>query len=132
VDFALEASRRYPNNPLVCIASLEQASQAAPKHSCRKTLWHIAKEHPRGYFLNNCMPMGDLSTTVEGKTGKYVVCPLSSIGSLTLVQSLNELTLRELDRRYGVNYDEWLADQRRRYSKALHNSNAVKPVKPTA
>lgn len=142
VDFALEASRRYPSNPLVCIASLEQASQAAPKHSCGKTLWHIAEEHARGYFLNNCMPMGDLSTTVEGKTGKYVVCPLSSIGSLTLVQSLNELTLRELDRRgykhivlqnmhlggYGVNYDEWLADQRWRYSKALHNPNAVKPV----
>ncbi|MEI6195875.1 MAG: sugar isomerase domain-containing protein [Verrucomicrobiota bacterium] len=143
VDFALEVSKRYPKHPLVCIASLEQASQAAPKHSCGKTLWHIAKEHARGYFLNNCMPMGDLSTTVEGQTGKYVVCPLSSIGSLTLVQSLNELTLRELDRRgykhivlqnmhlggYGVNYDEWLADQRRRYSKALHNPNAVKPKK---
>ena len=143
VDFALEASRRYPNNPLVCIASFEQASQAAPKHSCGKTLWHIAKEHARGYFLNNCMPMGDLSTIIEGRTGKYAVCPLSSIGSLTLVQSLNELTLRELDRRgyqhfvlqnmhldgYGVNYDEWLADQRRRYAKAMHNPSAVKPNK---
>lgn len=30
---------------------------------------------------------------------------------------------------YGVNYDEWLADQRRRYSKAMHNPNAVKPRK---
>ena len=143
VDFAIEVSKRYPNNPLICIASLEQASQAAPKHSCGKTLWHVAQEHKCGYFLDNCMPMGDLSTTVEGQTGKYVVCPLSSIGSLTLVQSLNELTLRELDRRgykhivlqnmhlggYGVNYDEWLADQRRRYSKAMHNPNAVKPVK---
>jgi uncharacterized phosphosugar-binding protein len=143
VDFAREVSLRYPNHPLVCIASLEQASQAAPKHSCGKTLWHVAKEHARGYFLNNCMPMGDLSTNVEGQTGKYVVCPLSSIGSLTLVQSLNELTLKELDRRgykhfvlqnmhlggYGVNYDEWLGDQRRRYAKAMHNPNAVKPKK---
>lgn len=143
VDFALEVSRRYPNHPLVCIASLEQASQAAPKHSCGKTLWHIAKEHAHGFFLNNCMPMGDLSTTIEGQTGKYMVCPLSSIGSLTLIQSLNELTLCELDRRgyrhivlqnmhlggYGVNYDEWLADQRRRYAKAMHNPNSAKPRK---
>jgi uncharacterized phosphosugar-binding protein len=141
VDFALAVARRYPAQPLVCIASQEQASAAAPKHSCGKTLWHIAREHQCGHFLDNCMPMGDLSTTVEGKTGKFVVCPLSSIGALTLVQSLNELTLRELDRRgyrhivlqnmhlggYGVNYDEWLADQRRRYSKAMHHPNAVKP-----
>jgi len=143
VDFALEVSKRYPNHPLICIASREQASQAAPKHSCGKTLWHIAQEHARGYFLDNCMPMGDLSTKIEGQTGSYVVCPLSSVGSLTLVQSLNELTLRELDRRnykhivlqnmhlggYGVNYDEWLADQRRRYSKAMYNPEAVKPIK---
>jgi uncharacterized phosphosugar-binding protein len=143
VDFALEVSKRYPEHPLVCIASLEQASTAKPKHSCGKTLWHIAKEHKRGCFLDNCMPMGDLSTKVEGQTGSYVVCPLSSIGSLTLVQSLNELTLRELDRRgykhivlqnmhlggYGVNYDEWLADQRRRYSKAMHNPDCVPPRK---
>jgi len=141
VDFALEASRRYPNHPLVCIASKEQASQAAPKHSCGKTLWHIAQEHEPGYFLDNCMPMGDLTTRVDGRTGNYVICPLSSIGALTLVQSLNELTLRELDRRghkhivlqnmhlggYGVNYDEWLGDQRRRYARAMHNPNAVKP-----
>jgi uncharacterized phosphosugar-binding protein len=141
VDFALESSRQYPDNPLVCMASLEQASQAPPKHSCGKTLYHVAKEHPHGYFLDNCMPMGDLSTTIEGQTGTYVLCPLSSIGALTLVQSLNELTLRELDQRgykpivlqnmhlggYGVNYDEWLADQRQRYAKAAHNPNAVIP-----
>jgi uncharacterized phosphosugar-binding protein len=141
VDFALETSRRYPDNALVCIASLEQASYAPPKHSCGKTLYHVANEHPHGYFLDNCMPVGDLSTTVEGQTGKYVLCPLSSIGALTLVQSLNELTLRELDRRgykpvvlqnmhlggYGANYDEWLADQRQRYAKAMHNPNAIRP-----
>ena len=142
-DFALEVSRRYPDHPLVCFASKKQASQAAPKHSSGKTLWHVALEHKQGCFLDNCMPMGDLSTTIEGQTGTYVICPLSSIGSLTLVQSLNELTLRELDRRgymhmvlqnmhlggYGVNYDEWLADQRRRYSLAMNNPDAVKPVK---
>ncbi len=141
VDFALEASRRYPDHPLVCFASLEQASKSTPKHSSGKTLYHVAKEHARGYFLDNCMPMGDLSTQVNGQTGNYVVCPLSSVGSLTLVQSLNELTLRELDSRgykhivlqnmhlggYGVNYDEWLADQRRRYSKAMHHPQRVLP-----
>jgi uncharacterized phosphosugar-binding protein len=143
VDFALEVSMRYPEHPLVCLASKEQASTAAPKHSCGMTLWHVAQKHLRGYFLDNCMPVGDLSTTVEGQTGKYVVCPLSSVGALTVIQSLNELTLRELDRRgykhlvlqnmhlggYGVNYDEWLADQRRRYALTLHRSDAVSPVK---
>jgi uncharacterized phosphosugar-binding protein len=141
VDFALEVSRRYPDHPLVVIASLEQASSAPPKHSCGKTLYHVAREHRRGYFLNNCMPVGDLTTPVDGPTGKYMVCPLSSIGALTLVQSLNELTLRELDRRgykhmvlqnmhvgqTQVNYDEWLGDQRRRYARAMHNPNRVAP-----
>jgi uncharacterized phosphosugar-binding protein len=143
VDFALEVSKRYPDHPLVCIASREQASEAKPKHTCGKTLYHIAEEHAQGHFLDNCMPMGDLSTSIEGQTGSYMVCPLSSIGSLTLVQSLNELTLRELDRRnykhivlqnmhlggYGVNYDEWLGDQRKRYSKAMYNPDCVPPVK---
>ncbi|MDR3738569.1 MAG: sugar isomerase domain-containing protein [Terracidiphilus sp.] len=143
VDFALEVSRRYPEHPLVCIASKEQASTSAPKHSCGMTLWHVAEKQSRGYFLDNCMPLGDLSTPIEGQTGKYVVCPLSSIGALTIVQSLNELTLRELDRRgykhlvlqnmhlggYGVNYGEWLADQRRRYALALHRSDAVSPAR---
>lgn len=141
VDFAQEVSKRYPNNPLVCLASKEQASEATPKHSCGKTLYHLAQEHKKGYFLDNCMPMGDLSTHVNGQTGDYVICPLSSVGALTVVQSLNELTLRELDSRnykhivlqnmhlggYGVNYDEWLADQRKRYSKAMYNPNAVIP-----
>lgn len=141
VDFALEASRRYPDNPLVCFASKEQASQAKPKHSSGKTLYHAAADHPKGVFLDNGMPMGDLSVTVAGQTGEYAICPLSSIGSLTLVQSLNELTLRELDRRgyrhivlqnmhlggYGVNYDEWLGDQRKRYSRAMHSDTAVPP-----
>lgn len=146
VDFALEASRRYPQHPLVCIASREQASTAAPKHSSGKTLWHVSQEHPRGYFLNNCMPVGDLSTSIDGQTGKYIICPLSSIGALTLVQSLNELTLRELDKRgykhlvlqnmhlggYGVNYGAWLADQRRRYALSLHRSDAVSPARTGA
>ncbi|MCC7474375.1 MAG: SIS domain-containing protein, partial [Pirellulales bacterium] len=144
VDFAREVSRRYPDHPLVCIASLEQASKAPAKHGCGKTLYHIAQEHHRGYFLDNGMPFGDLSIAFEGQTGKYAICPLSSIGALALVQSLNELTLRALDRRghkpvvlqnmhlegYGVNYDEWLADQRRRYSRATYNEHRVKPRDP--
>ena len=141
VDFALEVSKRYPKNPLVVIASLEQASTAPPKHSCGKTLYHVAREHKHGCFLNNCMPVGDLTTSIHGPTGDYVICPLSSIGALTLVQSLNELKLRELDRRgfrhmvlqnmhlgqTQVNYNEWLGDQRRRYARAMQNPNRIFP-----
>jgi uncharacterized phosphosugar-binding protein len=134
VDIAVEFSRRYPENPLVVIASLNQASQAPPKHSSGKTLYHVAAEARHGFFLDNGMPMGDVTTTISGQTGSYEVCPLSSIGALSIVQSLNELTIRALDRR-GVrhhvlanmhlgqtqdNYDAWLADQRRRYAHALH------------
>ena len=140
VDIAVEFSRRYPENPLVVIASLIQASQASAKHSSGKTLYHVAAEAKRGFFLDNGMPMGDVTTTVSGQTGTYQVCPLSSIGALSIVQSLNELTIRALDRR-GIrhhvlanmhlgqtqdNYDAWLEDQRRRYAGALYNE-AVEP-----
>jgi hypothetical protein len=30
---------------------------------------------------------------------------------------------------YGVNYDEWLDDQRRRYAKVTYDENALKPIK---
>jgi hypothetical protein len=57
------------------------------------------------------------------------------------IQSLNELTARELDSRghrpivlqnmhlggYGVNYDEWLGDQRRRDSMSRHHPQRVLP-----
>lgn len=133
VDMALAFIHRYPDHPLVVIASRKQASQAPPKHSSGKTLFHVVEQAKRGFFLDNGMPMGDLTTMVEGKTGTYRVCPLSSIGALTLVQTLNELTIRELDRR-GVahpvlanmhltethdNYDTWLADQRRRFARTM-------------
>jgi uncharacterized phosphosugar-binding protein len=135
VDIALEFTRRYPENPLIAIASEQQAREGAPKHSSGKTLYHAIREAKRGFFLDNGMPMGDVSTTVIGQTGTYNVCPLSSIGALTIVQSLNELTIRALDRR-GVrhhvlanmhlgqtqdNYDAWLGDQRRRYAGTLYN-----------
>ena len=141
VDIALEFIRRYPSNPLIVIASLTQASQAQPKHSSGKTLYHVAREAKRGFFLDNGMPMGDVTTTVAGPTGTYNVCPLSSIGALAIVQSLNELTIRALDKR-GVrhhvlanmhlgqtqnNYDAWLVDQRRRYSRALYESETAGP-----
>jgi uncharacterized phosphosugar-binding protein len=141
VDVAVEFNRRYPLNPLVAIASKLQAGTAPPKHSCGKTLYHVVEEAKRGYFLDNCMPMGDTSVTVEGKKVAYRVCPLSSIGALTLIHSLNELTIQELDRRgiqhhvlqnmhlgkTEVNYDAWLADQRIRYARALSNPNRLKP-----
>ena len=133
VDAALEFNKRFPSHPLIALACEEQSRNAPPKHSCGKNLAQIVGEAERGIFLDNGMPYGDLSVRIQGATGEYDVCPLSSIGALSVVQSLNELTLRELDRR-GVahpvlrnmhvgrtedNYDSWLRDQRRRYAKAM-------------
>lgn len=142
VDTAVEFNRRYPDLPIVAIVSEEQSRTSKPKHSSGKTLWHVVNEAKHGYLLDNGMPIGDLSTTVEGQTGSYQICPLSSIGAFSVTHCLNELTLRELDRRgythtvlqnmhlgqTGVNYDEWVRDQRKRYAKAVHNDNAVTPV----
>lgn len=142
VDIAWEFARRYPTLPLVGLASEIQSREAEPSHSCGQNLWQIIQEAPRGYFIDNGMPMGDLSLSIQGNTGSYQVCPLSSIGALTVVQSLNELTIRELDAR-GVahhvlrnmhlgnttdNYDAWLRDQRVRYALATHNPGRVEPV----
>lgn len=142
VDIAIEFNRRYPDNPLVAIVSLEQSSTAKPKHSSGKTLYHVVREAKHGYLLDNCMPMGDVSIAVESADGPYRVCPLSSIGALTIIHSLNEMTVRELIRRgiqhpvlqnmhlgeTGVNYDRWLEDQRHRYSRALSNPDRLKPA----
>lgn len=142
VDIAIEFNRRYPENPVVAICSLQQSREAAPKHSCGKTLYHVVQEAKHGFLLDNCMPMGDVSTTVESSEQTYKICPLSSIGALTLVHSLNELTLRALlamGRQHhvlqnmhlgqtAVNYDAWLGDQRKRYARALSNPDALKPV----
>lgn len=143
VDIALEFSTRYPDLPLVAIASSEQSQQAPPKHSSGLNLWHVTQKSKRGYFIDNGMPIGDLTTEVTGQTGTYRVCPLSSIGALTIVQSLNELTIRELDSR-GIahhvlrnmhlkdthdNYEMWLRDQRKRYSLATNHPDRVVPLK---
>lgn len=142
VDIALAFNRRYPSLPLIAICSLEQASKAPAKHSSGKNLYHVIQEVENGLLLDNCMPYGDLSVTVEGQTGTYNICPLSSIGALTIVQSLNELTIRELDRR-GVrhhvlgnmhlndtrdSYELWVRDQRRRYAAAANHPAAVSPA----
>jgi uncharacterized phosphosugar-binding protein len=134
VDMALAFQRRYPDHPLIALCSLEQAREAPPKHSSGKNLYHVIQESKNGFLLDNCMPYGDLSITIKGETGTYQVCPLSSIGALTIVQSLNELTIRELDRR-GVkhhvlrnmhlndtvdSYDLWVRDQRQRYARTLN------------
>jgi len=141
VDMALAFIRRYPDHPLIILCSAEQSRNAPPKHSSGKNLHDVAGEARQGILLDNCMPYGDLTVTIEGQTGTYQVCPLSSIGALTIVQSLNELTMRELDNR-GVrhyvlqnmhlhdtvdSYDLWVRDQRRRYARALNN-----PAPPTA
>jgi uncharacterized phosphosugar-binding protein len=134
VDMALAFQRLYPDHPLIALCSLEQAREAPPKHSSGKNLYHVIQESKNGFLLDNCMPYGDLSITIKGETGTYQVCPLSSIGALTIVQSLNELTIRELDRR-GVkhhvlrnmhlndtvdSYDLWVRDQRQRYARTLN------------
>jgi uncharacterized phosphosugar-binding protein len=142
VDIALEFNRRYPHNPLVAITSLVQSRDATPKHSSGKTLYHAVEQAEAGYLIDNCMPAGDVSVAVEGQGHTYNVCPLSSIGALTVVHSLNELTIRELVQRghkhfvlqnmhlgqTQVNYDEWLADQRKRYSNALSNPDRLTPI----
>lgn len=142
VDIAIEFNARYPQLPLVALTSLVQARDAKPKHSSGKTLYHVVQEAERGYLLDNCMPMGDVSVTVEGEHETYNLCPLSSIGALTIVQSMNELTIRALDRRGVVHhvlqnmhlantqetYDAWVRDQRKRYALATHNTNRVDPI----
>jgi uncharacterized phosphosugar-binding protein len=141
VDIALEFNKRYPAQPLVAISCEEQSKNAPVKHSSGFNLWHVVQQTQKGFFLDNGMPVGDLSIDIEGKAGQYKVCPLSSIGALTIVQSLNELTIQALDERgiehfvlknmhlnnTEVNYDSWLRDQRMRYAKALHNENAIVP-----
>lgn len=141
VDIALTFNRQYPDNPLVVIASIEQSKTAPPKHSSGKTLYHVARDAKYGYHLDNGMPYGDVSVTVERTQETYQVCPVSSVGAITVTQCLNELTIRELDRRgvkhtvlqnmhlgqTQVNYDEWLRDQRKRYARALDHPHPVPP-----
>ena len=146
VDVAGEWVRRYPDNPLIALCGREQARRGKPKHSSGRTLWHIVRQARHGVLLDNGMPYGDLSVRVRGLRGEYDICPLSSIGALAVVQSLNELTLRELDRRgyvhavlrnmhtgsTRVNYDTWLRDQRTRYARCLHHPAALAGPEPEA
>lgn len=139
VDVAIEFNRRYPAHPIIAITSREQSSTAKPKHSSGRTLYHVVTQAESGYLLDNGMPAGDVSITVENGEQFYKVCPLSSIGALTIVHSLNELTIREFVRRgqphfvlqnmhlndTQVNYDAWLRDQRRRYARALSHPAKV-------
>lgn len=142
VDVAIEFNRRYPANPIIAITSREQSGEAKPKHSSGKTLYHVITQAKSGYLLDNGMPAGDVSITVDDGEQSYKVCPLSSIGALTIVHSLNELTIRELVRRgqphfvlqnmhlndTQVNYDAWLRDQRRRYARALSHPAKLAPA----
>ncbi len=135
VDIAFAWQQRYPDNPLVVLCSVAQSDSSPAKHSCGKNLTHLAREARRGFILDNGMPVGDTSVHVEGATGRYSICPVSSVGAVAIVQCLNELTLRDLDRR-GVahhvlrnmhlgdtrdTYEAWIRDQRRRYARALHH-----------
>lgn len=132
VDMASEWVRRFPRHPIVGLCCVEQSRRAPPKHSSGRNLSHVVESSPQGILLDNGMPYGDLSVDVEGASGRYQLCPLSSIGALAVIQSLNELVVRELDRRAvkpcvlqnmhtgatQPNYDEWLRDQRTRYARA--------------
>ena len=141
VDIADEWLRRYPDNPLICLCSVEQSDQGTPKHSCGMNLSHLARRARIGILIDNAMPLGDTSVVVEGNHDTYPVCPLSSIGAVTVVQSLNELTIRELDRR-GIRhhvlrnmhlfdtrdtYSAWIRDERKRYARALNNPDRIGP-----
>lgn len=143
VDMALEFSKFYPELKIVAIASKIQSSTIEPRHSSGKNLIQVIDENPNGYFIDNSMPFGDLSVTFEGKLDTYNICPLSTVGAISVTQSLNELTIKELDQR-GVkhhvlrnmhiantqdNYDEWLDDQRKRYALATYNPNREQPKK---
>ncbi len=142
VDIAREWVRRYPDNPLVGLCSRAQSTTAPAKHSSGENLHHVVARARGGVLIDNGMPFGDTTVIVEGQTGTYPICPLSSLAGISIVQCLNELTLRELDRR-GVahhvlrnmhlknttdSYDLWIRDQRTRYARALHNPVAIKPV----
>lgn len=145
VDIALEFTRQYAGLPLIAIASAHQSRHAAPAHSSGKNLWHVIADYNCGYFIDNGMPYGDLAIEFTGNTGTYRVCPLSSIGALTVIQSLNELTIKELDSRNishlvlknmhldntSDNYEEWLRDQRKRYALSINNPDRVVPQKAT-
>ncbi len=143
VDIALEFNRRYPTQPLIALSCKEQSMNAPVKHSAGMNLWHVIQQAEKGFFLDNAMPVGDLSIHIDGESGQYKLCPLSSIGALTVVQSLNELTIHALDERgiehfvlknmhlnnTEVNYDSWLRDQRKRYARSMDNENALIPIK---
>ena len=141
VDIALAWRRRYPDNPLVVLCSIAQSDSAPAKHSCGKNLTHLAREANRGYILDNGMPVGDTSVHIQGATGEYSICPVSSLGGVAIVQCLNELILRDLDRR-GIShhvlrnmhlgdtrdtYEAWIRDQRRRYALSLNHPAPVHP-----
>ncbi|WP_126246178.1 SIS domain-containing protein [Chitinophaga rhizosphaerae] len=142
VDVALAFTSRYPSLPIVALSCAEQSKKAPVKHSSGMNLWFVIEKAEKGYFIDNAMPVGDLSTEVVAENHTYRICPLSSIGALTVVQSLNELTLQELtDRKVEhfvlqnmhlndteVNYDSWLRDQRKRYAKATNNEHAIAPL----
>lgn len=142
VDIAREWIRRYPGNPLIGLCSRAQSTQAAPKHSSGENLPQVVARAAHGVLIDNGMPVGDTTIVVEGGTDRYPICPLSSVAGLTVVQCLNELTVRELDRR-GVavhvlrnmhvrnttdSFELWIRDQRARYARTLQNPAALAPA----
>lgn len=143
VDIAREWVRRYPDNPLIGLCSLAQSTEAAAKHSSGENLHHVVARAKCGVLIDNGMPVGDTTVVVEGATGTYPICPISSVAGISIIQCLNELTLRELDRRgrkhhvlrnmhlqnTADTYDLWIRDQRARYARALHHPAPVSPSK---
>lgn len=143
VDIACEWVRRYPDNPLVGLCSKAQSTQAAAKHSSGENLHQVVARARHGHLIDNGMPVGDTTVLVGGRTGTYPICPLSSVAGVTVVQCLNELTLRELDARDAPHhvlrnmhlkdtqdtYELWIRDQRARYARALNHPAPTTPVK---
>lgn len=61
VDLAIAFNELYPENPIIGLASAAQSSQAPPKHRSGKNLYHVIENAKKGIFIDNGMPVGDLS-----------------------------------------------------------------------
>ena len=45
------------------------------KHSAGINLWHVIQQAEKVFFLDNAMPVGDLSVDSDGESGQYKLCP---------------------------------------------------------
>lgn len=87
IDIALGARNR--NLPLVAITSFAHSSAVQSRHPSGKRLMEIAD-----VAIDNCSPAGDAMIQVEGV--EYPVGPGSTVGTATVVHSINERVAAKL------------------------------------